>query len=146
MSDSLSFLKKMRPARGPRRVLWLWSRSNFRSVWLFFQSVPENYLRGGANYITELEGVVLDLSGDESRDVGHVAEEVGTLPVGDLPEATVVPVTRVSGSSTDEDSGLEELGVGVETLVVDQSGLEIDLVREGLEVDGRGGDLLLGGL
>ena len=106
----------------------------------------KGYSRGGGDDITVLEGRVLDTSGDETRDVSHVGEEVSSLLVGDGSKLLVVPVSRVGGSTTDDHSRLEEVGVGGEGSVVDKTGLSNDLVREGLEVDGRGGHLLLGGL
>jgi hypothetical protein len=78
--------------------------------------------------------------------VGHVGQEVGTLLVGNVTETLVVPVTGVGRGTADEQAGLEQVGVAGETLVVEDTGLGYYLVRERLEVDGRSGDLLLGGV
>jgi hypothetical protein len=104
------------------------------------------HLRGGGDNVAELEWRALLSSSDQTRDVGHVAHEVGTLSIGNLPETSIVPVTGVGGSTADEQSRLEEVGVGLELRVVDQTGFGVDTVWERLEVDGRGGDLLLGGV
>lgn len=101
---------------------------------------------GSADDVTELERRILLTGGDETGDVGHVAQQVRTVAVGDLSQSLVVPVSRVGGSSTDDHSGLVETGVGGQLFVVDETGSRGNPVREGLEVDGRSGDLLLGGV
>ena len=110
---------------------------------LFERGLVE-YSRGSADDIAVLERIVLNLSSDETRNVSHVHHEVRTVDVGDLAETLVVPITRVRRSTTDEDPGLEEEGVLLESVVVDQTGGRVDLVRKRLEVDRRGRDLLLG--
>lgn len=106
----------------------------------------ESLVGGGGDDITVVEGGGLLSGGDETGNVGHVAQEVSTLTVGDLSETGVVPVTGVSGTTADEETGLVEVGVGLELGVVDDTGGRVNSVREGLEVDGRSGDLLLGGV
>lgn len=106
----------------------------------------EGLVGGGGDNVTELEGRVLLGSGNETRDVGHVGHQVCTLAVGNLAETLVLPVTGVGGTTANHKSGLEEVGVGSELLVVDDTGLGVDTVWEGLEVDGRSSDLLLGGV
>jgi len=91
--------------------------------------------RGGADDIAVLERIILNLSSDETRDVGHVHHEVRTVEVSDLAKTLVVPVSRVSGGTTDQDPGLEEESVLLKGVVVDETGSGVDLVREGLEVD-----------
>lgn len=78
--------------------------------------------------------------------MGHVGHEVGTVLVGNLAEAGIVPLTRVGRGTTDEDLGAEELSVLLEAVEINETGGGIDLVGHGLEVDRGGGDLLLGGL
>lgn len=106
----------------------------------------EGLVGGRGDNVTELEGRVLLASGDETGDVGHVAHEVGTLSVGNLSEPSVVPVSGVGGTTADDQSWLEQVGVGLELWVVDDTGGWVDSVRERLEVDRRSGDLLLGGV
>jgi hypothetical protein len=71
--------------------------------------------------------------------VGHVDDKVGTDLVSDLAHALVVNQTAVGGSTGDQDLGAVHLGVGLELLIVDDTGLKVDTVGEGLEVgrDGR---------
>jgi hypothetical protein len=106
----------------------------------------ESLMGGRADDVAELEGVVLNLSGDETRNVRHVHHEVRLVDVGDLAQASVVEVPRVRGGTANDDPGLEEDGVLLEGVVVDQPGGVVDLVRERLEVDGRRRDLALGGV
>jgi hypothetical protein len=106
----------------------------------------QSLVGGGSDHVTVLEGRSLFTGGNQTGDMGHVAQQVRTVGVGDLPEPGVVPVTGVGGSTTDDESGLVKTGIGLQLLVVDQTGLGVDSVREGLEVDGRSGDLLLGGV
>lgn len=169
ISDSLVLLKKMSPARGPRRVLWLLgqiAKVSLRCSAQMKRSGPKSgNARGGADDIAVLEGVVLNLSGNESRDVGHVhpggqpkddqlgsefklgagqsSHEVRAVHVSNLAEAGVVKVPGVGRSTADEDPGLEEEGVLLEGIVVDETGGGVHLVREGLEVDGRSRDVAL---
>lgn len=100
----------------------------------------EGLVGGGADKVTLVERVLLNLSRDETRDVGHVHEEVGALAVGNLAQALVVPVTRVGGGTADDKAGLEEVSLLLEELVVDQAGVGVDLVGKRLVVDGGGGD------
>lgn len=101
---------------------------------------------GGGDYITVVERRALLTGGDETGDVGHVAHEVRLVGVGNLSKPGVVPVSRVSGSTTHDESRLVEVGVGVQLLIVNQVSLGVDSVRERLKVDGRRGNLLLGGV
>ena len=106
----------------------------------------ERLVRRGGDDVAELEGRVLLTGSNETGDVGHVAEEVSALLVGDLSQSSVVPVSRVGGTTADEESRLVQVGVGLELLVVDDTGRGVDSVRERLEVDRRSSDLLLGGV
>lgn len=72
------------------------------------------------------------------------SHEVRAVEVGNLAKTGVVKVPGVGGGTADEDPGLEEESVLLERIVVDQAGGGVDLVGEGLEVDGGGGDLALG--
>lgn len=91
---------------------------------------------GCADEVTVVEGVLLDLSGNETRDMGHVHHEVGTLGVGNLAKAGVVPVTGVGRGTANDEARLEEVGLLLEEVVVNEAGLSIDLVRQRLVVDG----------
>jgi len=106
----------------------------------------EGLVGGGGNDITELEWRGLLTGGNETGDVGHVAQQVSALGIGDLAQPSVVPVTGVSRTSANEETGLVKVGVGLKLRVVDDTGGWVDSVWERLEVDGRSGDLLLGGV
>lgn len=79
---------------------------------------PLPHSRSSADYIAKLERVVLHLRGNQTRDVCDVGHQIRSLLVGNLAETTVLPVTWVSRSSADDNSGLEEVGILVETVVV----------------------------
>lgn len=106
----------------------------------------QGLVRRRGDNVTEVERRAVLTRGDETRDVSHVAHQVGTVGIGNLPEPGIVPVSGVSRSSADDESGLVQPGVDLQLLVVDQAGLRVDTVRERLEVDRRRGDLLLGGV
>lgn len=99
----------------------------------------ERLVGGGGDNVGVLEGGGDDLGGDETRDVGHVDDEVGTDEVGNLAHALVVNETAVGRGTGDEDLGAVEDGVLLEHVIVNDAGLEVDAVGEGLEVgrDGR---------
>jgi hypothetical protein len=66
--------------------------------------------RRGDN-VTVLEGI-RELAGrDETRSVGDVGHEEGTVLVCDLAEGGIVPITRVRRGTTDDEPGLEDLGL-----------------------------------
>ena len=103
-------------------------------------------MRGGGDDVAVGERVVHDVRGDEAGDVRHVGHEVGAHLVADLPHALVVVVARVRGRAGDDQLGAVQHGVGLEGVVVDEAGVLVEPVRQGLEEDGGGGDLLLGGV
>lgn len=100
---------------------------------------------GGGNDIGVLEGRGDDTSGDQAGDMGHVDNEVGTDLVSDLAHALVVDQTAVGGGTGNQTLGAVQLSVGLQRVVVNDAGLQVDAVGEGLEVgrDGRDpGDLV----
>ncbi len=78
--------------------------------------------------------------------MSHITHQVTAVAISNLPQASVVPVPWVGTGTADDQSGLEQAGIGGELLVVEEAGTWEDSVWEGLEVDGGGGDLLLGGV
>lgn len=104
----------------------------------------ERLVGGGGDNIGVLEGGGDDLGGNETRDVSHIDNEVGTDRVGNLAHALVVDETAVGGGTGNEDLGAVEDGVLLESVVVNDAGLEVDTVRHGLEVGRDGGDPVLG--
>lgn len=99
----------------------------------------EGLVGGGGDNVGVLEGGGDHASGNETRDVSHVNHEVGADGVGNLAHALVVNEAAVGRGTGNKDLGAVELGVLLELVVVDDAGLEVDTVGEGLEVgrDGR---------
>jgi len=95
---------------------------------------------GGCDDVGVLEGGGYDTSSDQTRDVGHVDDEVGTDLVGDLSHASIVDETAVGRGTGDEDLGSVHEGVLLQTVVVDDASLEVDSVGESLEICRHGRD------
>jgi hypothetical protein len=95
---------------------------------------------GGGDNIGVLEGRGDNASGDQTGDVSHVDNKVSTDLVSDLTHALVVDQTAVGGGTGDQDLGAVHLGVGLELVVVDDTSLKVDTVREALEVGRDSGD------
>lgn len=100
----------------------------------------EGLVGGGGDDIGVLEGRGDDTSGDQTGDVSHVNNEVGTDLVGDLAHALVVNQTAVGRGTGNETLGAVHLGVLLEGVVVNDTGLKVDTVREGLKVGGDSRD------
>lgn len=83
---------------------------------------------------------------DQSRCMRHIAHEPSLLSIRNLSQVFVVPVSGIRRGTADDQAGLERLGLLLERGVVDEVGGGIKGVGKRLEVDGRGGDLLLGGV
>ncbi|RUS23247.1 hypothetical protein BC937DRAFT_89717 [Endogone sp. FLAS-F59071] len=106
----------------------------------------QSLVSSGCDDVTEVEGIRGFLTGHEARDVGDVGHEVSAVEVSDFAETGVVPFTRVGRSTADEELGTEEEGVALESIIVDQTGLVVNLIGHGFEVDGGRRYLLLGSL
>jgi hypothetical protein len=106
----------------------------------------ERLVSGGGDDIAVREGRLIDASGNETRNVSHIHHEVAADLVSDLTHAGVVDLTAVGGGTGNEDLGAVHESVLLELIVVDETSVEVDAVREGLEVCGNGGDLPLGSL
>ena len=65
----------------------------------------------------------------------HVAQKVCADPVADLPEPVVIQKSRVSRISGDDQLGLEPDRQRFELVIVDQLGLGVEAVRQGLKVN-----------
>lgn len=100
----------------------------------------ERLVGGGGDNVSVLEGGRDNLGGDETRDVSHIDNEVGTHGVGNLAHALVVDETAVSRGTGNEDLGAKENGILSQLVVVDDAGLDVDSVGHGLEVGRDGGD------
>lgn len=100
----------------------------------------QGLVSGGGHNIGVLEGRGDNAGSDETRDVGHVDDEVSADLVGDLAHTLVVDQTAVSGGTGDQALGAVHLSVGFQLVVVNDTGLEVDTVGEGLEVGRDSGD------
>lgn len=106
----------------------------------------EGLVGGGGDNVGELEGRLVDAGGDQTGNVSHVDHEVAANSVGDLAHAGVVNLAAVGRGTGNKDLGAVHEGVLLELVVVDDASLEVDAVREGLEVGGDSRDLLGGSL
>lgn len=61
--------------------------------------------------ITVFEGVVQLLRSNETTGVCNICHEPGAFPCSGLLEVLVIPVTRVSRGTTNNQTGLEDLGL-----------------------------------
>ena len=95
---------------------------------------------GGGDDIGVFKGRLDDTGGDETRDVGHVDNQVGTDEVGDLAHASVVDLTAVRRGTGNESLGAVEDNSLLEHIVVDDAGGLVDAVRHSLEVCRNGRD------
>jgi hypothetical protein len=92
---------------------------------------------GGRDDVAVREGRLVDTSGDQTGDMGHVHQEVAADLVRDLTHAGVVDFAAVGGGTGDEHLGAVHEGVLLELVVVDEAGVEVHTVGEGLEVCGN---------
>jgi hypothetical protein len=61
---------------------------------------PQSLVSGGSDDITELEWRALFTSSNKTRDMSHIGKEVSSLGIGDLSQSSVIPISGVSGSTT----------------------------------------------
>mmetsp|Transcript_54040 Transcript_54040/g.156028 ORF Transcript_54040/g.156028 Transcript_54040/m.156028 type:complete len:412 (-) Transcript_54040:6-1241(-) len=101
-------------------------------------------VRGGGDDIAEFERRGLFSSGNQTRNVGHIHHQQGTVGVGNLSEFGIVPVTRVRRSSANDQGRLEQTGITSQLFIVNVSGFGVDAVGKRLEVDRGGRDSLSG--
>lgn len=106
----------------------------------------ETLVAGGGDDISIAERTRQDLGGDHSRNVSHISEHVGVDLVANLADALVVDQTAVGTGASNNDLGSVEYGELLELLIVDEAGLLVEAVGDGLEVLGNCGDLLGGRL
>jgi len=100
----------------------------------------ERLVGSGGDDISVLEGRRDDTSSNETRDVGHVDNEVGADLVSDLTHAGVVDQTAVGRGTGNNALGAVELSVVLKHVVVNETSLEVDTVGESLEVGGDSRD------
>jgi hypothetical protein len=100
----------------------------------------ERLVGGGGDDVAVGEGRLVHAGGDETGDVGHVHEEIGTDLVGDLAHAGVVDLAAVGRGSGDEYLGAVHEGILLELVVVDEASLEVHPVGKSLKVGGDSRD------
>jgi hypothetical protein len=100
----------------------------------------ERLVGSGGDNIGVLEGRGDNASSNQTGDVSHVHNEIGADLVSDLAHAGIVNQTAVGGSTSDQALRAVELGIGLEGVVVDDTGLEVDAVGEGFEVSRDSGN------
>ena len=91
-----------------------------------------------------LEGGVVLLRGNEARDGIDVRHEDGANLIRDGAVPRKIDGARVGRGTTENHGRAEDQRLFPQLLVFDDAGLGVNTVRERLEVDGCGGDLLLG--
>ena len=104
----------------------------------------EGFVGSGCDDVGVGEGGGDDVASDETGNVGHVGEEIGAAGIGDFFHACVVDEAGVGGCAGDDDFGAVEGGVGLELVVVDETGRFIEAIGEGFEVFGDHADFLGG--
>ena len=78
--------------------------------------------------------------------MSNISHEPCTLLGSGLLQFSVIPITGVCRSAADDETGLEDFGLGSKTDIVDEVGFGCDGIRKRLEVNRRCGHFLLCGL
>lgn len=97
--------------------------------------------RGGHD-VAVGEGVVHELSGNESTVVSDIGHQESANGVSDLTETREIKITRITRRAGDQKLGLELSNINRQLVVVDEQSLFIHIVVLGFEVDGAGVQLL----
>ena len=84
------------------------------------------------------------LRGNKARDVGDVRHEDGTNLIRDVAEPRKIDGAREGRGTTENHGKAEDKRLFPQLLIFDGASLWVHTVRERLEVEGCGGDLLLG--
>ena len=100
----------------------------------------ERLVGGGGHDIGVLERRRDHTGSNQSGDVSHIDDKVSTDLVGDLAHTRIVNQTAVCRGTSNQALGTVKLGIGLEGIVVNDTGLQVDTVGEGLEVGGNSGD------
>ena len=100
----------------------------------------ERLVGSGGDNVAVLKGRLVDASSNKTRNVSHVHKEVAANLVGNLTHTGVVNLAAVGRGTGDKDLGAVHEGVLLELVVVDEAGVKVHAVGEGLEVCGNSGD------
>ena len=103
-------------------------------------------MRGGCHDVRIVEGGVVDFGCDQAGNVRHVDDQVAADFVRDRAHALVVDGAAVGACPCHEHFRAVHERVLFQLVVVDDACLEVDAVREGLEVGADSTDLLRRGL
>ncbi|KAH3682863.1 hypothetical protein WICPIJ_006170 [Wickerhamomyces pijperi] len=87
-----------------------------------------------------------DTSGDQTGNVGHVRQNVGTNLISDGSHTGVVNDTGIGRGTSNDDFWSEQFSGLLQGIVIDQTGGFVQSVRNSLEVFGNVGDLHVRGL
>mmetsp|Transcript_6653 Transcript_6653/g.14717 ORF Transcript_6653/g.14717 Transcript_6653/m.14717 type:complete len:320 (+) Transcript_6653:358-1317(+) len=94
----------------------------------------ERLVGSGGDYITVLKGRLLLLGSHKSRNVSHIHHEKSTVVISNLTEASIVPITRIGRSPSNNHGRLEKGGITLQLIIVDNPRSLIDLIRQTLKV------------
>lgn len=100
----------------------------------------EGLMGGGGNDVGVRERRGDHTRGDETGDMCHVNDEVGTDEVSNLANTLVVDEPTVGGGTGDDSLRAVEDGGLLEHIVVDYACLEVNSVGHGLKVGGDSRD------
>ena len=104
----------------------------------------QRLVRRRRDHVEMLEGRGVLLRSNKARDVGDVRHEDGTNLIRDGAEPRKIDGARVGRGSTENHGRAEDQRLFPQLLVFDDARLGVHTVRERLEVEECGGDLLLG--
>ncbi len=89
--------------------------------------------------------VLWNLSSHKTADMSHIAHEQGSALVSNGPHASEIPVSGIRTSTGDDHLRPEIQSLLLQLIVINESSLVIHLVRQALEEDRSGGNLLAAG-
>mmetsp|Transcript_56900 Transcript_56900/g.101542 ORF Transcript_56900/g.101542 Transcript_56900/m.101542 type:complete len:235 (+) Transcript_56900:767-1471(+) len=103
----------------------------------------QTFVGGGGHEISVLERIIHNTGSDQTGDVGHVHQQIGTDGIRNFTELGVIPLTGVGRTASDqqlrhEDGGSLGKGIEIDGAVLAQA------VWHGLEVNRTRRHLLLG--
>jgi hypothetical protein len=95
------------------------------------------YSRRGRDDIAVFKRIVEFLSSDEATGVCDIGHQPGAFLLRYLLQPCIVPITWICRGTTDDQTGLEEIGLNGEFGVIDEVSCWVERVWEGLEIDRR---------
>ncbi len=88
---------------------------------------------GGGDDVGVRQRIGIDAARDQTGIVGHIDKQVGADRIGDLTEALEIDVTRIVGSTGDDQFRLVLLGQVIDLFHIDQVGIARHAVRHDVE-------------